>query len=232
MSAYENGRFTQDPPRYARDVCINLQARSGAQSGGLKLAASHAPAYFDLVPWSTSFVSSATQVVLEGSANDAPGLIPGYYVPYIAYGSIASTAAAHIAPVLLDNIPEQSPPYRFIFTGGQSGCSLLLLRSATVGCVAAFHYPNSDGKAKGYPLLAQVGRSASDILLAIDYACYGDEQNVNGASFFWHNGTEWVGVTQSQVMGAPDLRWGRHSMSINASRGAILISKKAIGRIT
>lgn len=232
MSAYENERFTRDPLKYARDVCINLQSRSGPPSSGLNLRASHAPGYFDLVPWSTSLVSPATQVVLEGSAQNAAGLIPGYYVPYIQYQSIASTAADHIDPVLLDNIPAQLPPYRFIFTGGQNGCSLLLLRSATRGCVAAFHYPNSDGKENGYPLLAQVGRSASDILLAIDFACYGDEKNPNGASFFWFNGTEWVGVTQSQVQGAPDVSRGRNNMSINPLRGAILISSKAIGRIT
>lgn len=230
MSTYENQRFVQDPLKYARDVCINLQTGSGSGTtlGGFNAKLSYTNCYFDLVPWSASLFA-ATQVMLEPTTTAAAGLISGYYVPYLAYGTIVSNG---MTPVLLDNIPTAGPPHRFIFTGGQNGCSLLLLNGTSPNTVSAIHYPNSDGKAAGYPLLAQVGRTAANILIAIDFDFYGETNNPNAASFFWHNGTEWVGVTQPQIQGQPDTSWKRNGMTINKARGARHISLNSVGVIT
>jgi hypothetical protein len=131
--------------------------------------------------------------------------------------------------VLLDNVPAALPPYKFIFTGGQNGCSLLLLRGSGLGTVAALHYPNSDGKGAGYPLLARVNRTAADIILAIDFDLYGETSNPNAASFFYHTGTEWIGITQPQIQGAPSTDWKRCSMTINTSRGVRKVTTKSVG---
>src|SRR5262249_16740966 len=139
----------------------------------------HAPCYFDLLPWSSSFFSSANQVMLSPTTTLGPNLITGYYVPYLAYGTITSN---NTDLVPLDNVPKSLPPYRFIFTGGQNGCSLLLLRGTDPDTVCALHYPNSDGKRRGYPLLSRIGRTAGGIILAIDFDLYGDDDNPNACS--------------------------------------------------
>ena len=153
-------------------------------------------------------------------------MIPAYYAPYLAFGTITSNNQA-LAP--LDNIPAAHPPRRFIFTGGQNGCSFLLLRGAAHGNVCALHYPNSDGKHHGYPLLVGIHRTAADILLAIDFDLYGDDNHPNACSFFYHNGTEWVGVTQPQKQGAVDRTLGRCSMSLNGSPK--MVSSRSSGTI-
>lgn len=230
MSAYENQRFVQDPLKYARDVCINPQTRTGATgTAAFNPNLAYQTCHVDLVPWSTSLFSAATQVMLEPSANAGAGLISAYYVPYIAFGTISSNGQT---PVLLDNVPTTGALHRFIFTGGQNGCTLLLLRGTSPNTVAALHYPNSDGRAHGYPLLAQVNRTAGDVLIEIHFDVYGETMNPNACSFFWHDGIEWVGVTQPQVQGAPDMGWGRCSMSINTAKGAKKISSRSVGVIT
>jgi len=150
------------------------------------------------------------------------GLIQGYYVPYISYGNVVSAAADHIHPVLLDGVARTLPPYSFVFTGGQNGCSLLMMNGSTENTLSFLHYPNSDGKEKGYPILKQVGKTKADIIFSIDFHMYGDQNDdqyhPNACSFFFYNGTEWVAVTQPQVQGAISETWWRCSMSINRDK--------------
>ena len=229
MSAFEVRRFLQDPLQYVKSTCINLQTRSGAGTvippGGFNPNLAYATVYCDLVPWSTSLFA-ATQVMLSPQTALSAEMIPAYYAPYLAFGTITSNNQA-LAP--LDNIPAAHPPRRFIFTGGQNGCSFLLLRGAAHGNVCALHYPNSDGKHHGYPLLVGIHRTAADILLAIDFDLYGDDNHPNACSFFYHNGTEWVGVTQPQKQGAVDRTLGRCSMSLNGSPK--MVSSRSSGTI-
>lgn len=140
MSA-EVPKFLLDPLKYVTKVCINLQTGSGSGTvigpGQFNANNSYAPCYFDLVPWSTSMVFSTDQVMLEPTTTNGLNLITGYYAPYMAYGTVTSNNAA-LTPV--DNIPKTLPPYKFIFTGGQNGCSLLLLRGTSPNTVCALHY--------------------------------------------------------------------------------------------
>lgn len=227
MSA-EVAKFLLDPIKYTKAVCINLQTASGSKPalGGFNANNAYAPAYFDLVPWSSSLFGGVSQVMLEPQTANAAGLMAGYYVPYINYGAITSNGQAM---VLLDDVPAKLPPYKFIFTGGQNGCSLLLLRGSSPNTVAALHYPNSDGKAAGYPLLARVNRTAADILFSIDFDIYGETTNPNAASFLFHDGTEWVGITQPQVQGAPSTDWKRCSMTINKTKAVRKVTSKSVG---
>lgn len=232
MSAHECTRFRTNPLKFARDVCINLQGAGGiAPVGGFNANRSYAPCWFDLEPWSSSLFSSASQVILKPTTEMAAGLLQGYYVPYISYGNVASTAADHIDMVLLDGVPKRLPAYSVVFTGGQNGCSLLMLKGRTEDTVSFVHYPNSDGKAKGYPLLDQVRKTAADILLAIDFDMYGEEAHPNAASFFFYDGTKWVGVTQPQVQGAISMSQMRPSMSINRSKPPRFITASGGGII-
>ncbi len=218
MSAYEVQRFLTDPLKYARTVCINLQGGGGHIIGGFNANNSYAPCYFDLVPWSTSLFGGASQVILTPTLAMGANQITGYYVPYISYQSINSTNLDHIAPVLLDGVPRNLPANQFIFTGGQNGCSLLLMNGNAGNTVSVMHYPNSNGKGLGYPMLAQVGKTAADIIIAIDFDVYGEAENPNACSFFYHNGTEWMGVIQPQVQGPVNMEWKRPSMSINKQK--------------
>lgn len=215
MSAYECQRFITNPLSYVRDVCINVQTCGRRGVGAFNANLSYAHCWFDLVPWSTSLFGGASQVMLEPTAVLRPGLIQGYYVPYISYGNVVSTSADHIAPVLLDGVPRTLPPNSFVFTGGQNGCSLLMMNGSTPNTLSFLHYPNSDGKQQHYPILAQVGKTEADIILSIDFDIYGEPENPNACSFFLYNGTEWVAVTQPQVQGAINETWWRRSMSIN-----------------
>lgn len=230
MSAAEVTKFTLDPIKYVQGTCINLQTGSGSGTSGIDSNAlnSYAPAYFDLVPWSSSLFGSTSQVMLKPATAMSAGLMAGYYVPYINYGAITSNGTAL---VLLDDVPAALPPYKFIFTGGQNGFRLLLLHGSAPNTVSALHYPNSDGKAAGYPLLSKVNRQKSDIILSIDFNIYGEATNPNAASFFFHNGTEWIGITQPQVQGAPSTDWKRCSMSINKAKGVHKVTTKSVGLV-
>jgi hypothetical protein len=232
MSAHECTRFKTNPLKFARDVCINLQGAGGLVApGGFDANKSYAPCWFDLEPWSSSIFSSATQVILKPTTTMAPGLLQGYYVPYISFGNVASKDADHIDMVLLDGVPKTLPAYSVVFTGGQNGCSLLMLKGGAADTVSFVHYPNSDGKKKGYPLLSQVGKTAADILLAIDFDMYGEENNPNAASFFFYDGGKWVGVTQPQVQGAISMSRMRPSMSINRNKPPRFVSATSTGII-
>ena len=227
MSAGEVQRFLRDPLAYVKSTCINLQTASGANAGGaFNAIQAYNDVYCDLVPWSSSLFSNVSQVMLAPQTAVSPQMIPAYYVPYLAYGSITSDNQ-NLVP--LDNIPAAHPAHNFIFTGGQNGCSLLLMHGTNPGTVCALHYPNSDGKAAGYPLLARIHRTAADILLAIDFDFYGETRYPNACSFFYHNGTEWIGVTQPQAQGAPSKDWKRCSMSLHGSPK--MVSSKAAGLI-
>lgn len=225
MSAAEIQKFVANPLGYVKTTCINLQTKSGAPSTTFNANLAYDTLYFDLVPWSSGF-GATTQVTLEPQTTGGPNLIAGYYVPYLAFGTVTSNNQA-LAP--LDNVPKNAPPRKFIFTGGQNGCSLLLLRGTGTDTVCALHYPNSEGKKQGYPLLERIGRTAADVLLSIDFDLYGDTNNPNAASFLYHNGTEWIGVTQPQIQGAPNMQKGRPSMSLNGSPK--MVSSKAVGTI-
>lgn len=230
MSASEVQRFMLDPLAYVKVTCINLQTPSGAGTaipvGGFNANSAYATLYCDLVPWSSSLFGSSSQVMLAPQTGFSAAMIPAYYAPYLAWGTIVSNNQPLVP---LDNIPAAAPPQNYIFTGGQNGCSLLLLRGTMPGTVCALHYPNSTGKAAGYPLLAGIGRTAADILLAIDFDLYGDTANPNACSFFFHNGTEWIGVTQPQIQGGVNMDWKRCSMSLNGRPKRV--SSKAIGVI-
>ncbi len=226
MSAAEVQRFLLSPTTYVKTTCINLQTRSMATPTAFNANLAYDTAYFDLVPWSSSLFGSASQVMLVPQVGAGPGLIDGYYVPYLAFGTITSNNQA-LAP--LENVPKNAPAHKFIFTGGQNGCSLLLLTGNSADTVCALHYPNSEGKREGYPLLSRIGRTAADVLLSIDFDLYGDELQPNACSFFFHNGTEWIGITQPQLQGAPSRDWGRCSMSLNGSPK--MVSSKSAGTI-
>lgn len=222
-------RFQLDPLKYVTNTCINLQTGAGyAQVGAFDANKAYNTCYFKLTPWSSSLFSAASQVILEPQSTFEAGLLTGFYVPYLAYGTITSNNA-NLVP--LDNVSATAPIHKYIFTGGQNGCSLLLLNGTTPGTVCALHYPNSTGKAEGYPLLARIGRTAADIILAIDFDLYGEDQNPNACSFFYHNGTEWVGVTQPQVQGPANISWKRASMSLNPAMKPIKVSTSSIGTI-
>ncbi|MDB5316471.1 MAG: hypothetical protein JWO24_2315 [Rhodospirillales bacterium] len=232
MSAHECTRFKTNPLKFARDVCINLQGAGGmVAAGGFNANNAYSPCWFDLEPWSSSLFSSATQVILKPQTGMGAGLLQGYYVPYISYQSVASTNLDHIDMVLLDGVPKALPAYTMVFTGGQNGCSLLMLKGGAADTVSFVHYPNSDGKKRGYPLLRQVGKTAADILLAIDFDMYGEEGNPNAASFFFYDGSKWVGVTQPQVQGAISMSQMRPSMSINRNKPARFITQAGGGVI-
>ncbi len=224
----ENEKFQLDPVTYAKSVCINLQTAGGmASQAGFNSNLAYSPAYFNLAPWSSSVFSSTKQVVLQPQATYKAGLIQAYYVPYIAYGTITSN---NTDMVPLWDVPVVDPPFRYIFTGGQNGCSLLLLKGDVTGStVAALHYPNSDGKAKGYPLLERIGKTAADVILAIDFDLYGEDAHPNACSFFYYTKGQWIGVTQPQIQGGPDMKWRRCSMLINQSRGVRTVSETGIG---
>ncbi|ARU59303.1 MAG: hypothetical protein MI864_24870 [Pseudomonadales bacterium] len=226
----EVAKFLLDPVKYATQTCINLQTGSGSGTtlGGFDANKSYSPCYFNLAPWSSSVFSATNQVMLEPTTTPGTGLITGYYVPYLAYGTITSNNASL---VVLDNVPKSNPPYKFIFTGGQNGCSLLLLKGTSSSNVCALHYPNSDGKKNGYPLLSRINKSASDIILAIDFDLYGDTNNPNAASFFYYDGSEWIGVTQPQIQGAPDMTHKRNSMSINKAAKVRVVKENSIGTV-
>ena len=225
MSAAEVQKFTANPLGYVKTTCINLQTKGGA-TATFNANLAYNTAYFDLVPWSTPLFGGVTQVMLAPQSAAAPGLMAGYYAPYLAFGTITSNNQPLVP---LDNIPETGPPRNFIFTGGQNGCSLLLLRGTAANTVCALHYPNSEGKAQGYPLLARIARTAADILLAIDFDLYGDARQPNACSFFYYNGTEWIGITQPQIQGPPNMSWGRCSMSLNGSPK--MVSSRTAGTI-
>jgi len=227
MSASEVERFKLNPLAYVKVTCINPQTPSG-MIGNVAFNANLAydTMYCDLVPWSKSFFGSTQQVMLAPQAAPSPKMIPAYYVPYLAYGTITSNNQA-MQP--LENVSATAPTHKYIFTGGQNGCSLLLLEGAVQGTVTALHYPNSDGKKAGYPLLSRINRDKSHIKLAIDFDMYGTDRQPNACSFFYHNGTEWVGVTQPQVQGPPSKDWKRCSMSLNGQPK--MVSSKASGTI-
>ena len=223
----ENEKFSLDPITYVKMVCVNLQTGGGISAvGAFNANNAYAPAYFDQAPWAKPLFGSPSQVMLDGKNAYAAGLIQGYYVPYIAYGTITSNNADMVP---LWDVPASAPPYRFIFTGGQNGCSLLLLTGRTNDTVCALHYPNSDGKKVDYPLLARIGKTKVDIILAIDFDLYGEDDNPNACSFFFYNGTEWIGITQPQIQGGPDMKWRRPSMSINRAKGVRKVSKNSAG---
>ena len=223
----EEQKFTADPIKYATQTCINLQTAGGyVASDGFDANKAYAPAYFSLSPWSTSVFSSVDQVILKPSIKSSINSIAGYYVPYIAYGTITSNNANL---VLLDGVPKSNPPFKFIFTGGQNGCSLLLLKSEYPAHVCALHYPNSEGKANGFPLLKNIGKTKEDIIFSIDFDLYGDGSNPNAASFLFHDGAKWVGVTQPQIQGAPDMSHKRNSMSINKAARVRVVTETSIG---
>jgi hypothetical protein len=227
MSAAEVQRFLQGPLAYVKNTCINLQTPSGSLgNAAFNPNLAYDTIYCDLVPWSSSVFGGASQVMLAPQSAAAMNMVAGYYAPYLAFGTIVSNNQ-NLAPQ--DNIPAAAPPRRFIFTGGQNGCSFLLLRGTNPGTVCALHYPNSDGKGAGYPLLARIARTAADILLAIDFDLYGETNYPNACSFFYHDGTEWIGVTQPQVQGAPNTQWKRCSMSLHG--GPKMVSSRAAGVI-
>ena len=226
MSAAEVQKFLLSPLGYVKTTCINLQTKGGVPLTAFNPNLAYDTLYFDLVPWSSSLFGSASQVMLEPQIAAGPGLISGYYAPYLAFGTVTSNNQA-LQP--LDNIPKAAPPRKFIFTGGQNGCSLLLLRGTGADTVCALHYPNSEGKKQGYPLLERIGRTTADVLLSIDFDLYGDAKQPNACSFFFHNGTEWIGITQPQIQGAPNMEWGRCSMSLNGSPK--MVSSKSAGTI-
>jgi len=231
MSAAEVQRFLRDPLEYVKCTCMNLQTASGAgtaiQEGAFNANQAYSTLYCDLVPWSTSVFSSfATQVMLAPQTAFSPSMIPAYYAPYLAWGTIVSNSQSL---VVTDDIPASNPAHNFIFTGGQNGCSLLLLKGTQPATVRALHYPNSDGKKAGYPLLDRIGATAADILLSIDFDLYGEAHNPNACSFFYYDGREWIGVTQPQVQGAVNMTWKRCSMSLNGKPKKV--SAKAIGVI-
>jgi len=230
MSKSECQRFLINPLKYVRDVCINLQTPSGKRSlSDFDANNCHEHCWFDLVPWSTSLFSfgGASQVILEPTTKRGDDLITGYYVPYISYGVVKN----HIdEPVLLKGVPEKMPPRSFVFTGGQNGCSLLMMKGTEPNTVDFMHYPNSDGKESGYPLLERVkptAKTAEDIILSIDFDDYGEKYNPNACSFFYHDGKEWVAVTQPQVQGAVDMERKRCSMSINKNKRPRYLKKNS-----
>ena len=226
--ASEVQKFLADPIGYSTRVCINLQTSGGfvAQGGGFNANQAYSPCYFDLEPWPSGFFSSTKQVNLVPKVAAGVDLITGYYVPYLAFGTITSN---NLALVPLDNVPKHNPPYNFIFTGGQNGCSLLLLRGTLPNTVCALHYPNSDGKSNDYPLLSRINRTKNDIILAIDFDLYGTATNPNACSFFYYDGNEWTGLTQPQVQGPADRDQGRPSMSLNPNKKVVTLTEKAIG---
>lgn len=223
-------KFLVDPISYASRVCINLQTAGGfvRDTSSFDANQAHSPAYFDLEPWPSGFFSSTKQVNLVPQLGAGPDLITGYYVPYLAFGTITSN---NLDLVPLDNVPKTHPPYDFIFTGGQNGCSLLLLNGTLPNTVCALHYPNSDGKAKGYPLLERINRTKDDIILAIDFDLYGTDANPNACSFFYFDGNEWTGLTQPQVQGPADRTQGRPSMSISSERRVTTLTSRSVGTL-
>lgn len=227
MSATEVQRFLLNPLEYVKTTCINLQTASGAiGTASFDANSRYSPAYFDLVPWSKPLMGNPSQVMLAPQTAFSGQMIAGYYAPYLAWGTVVSNNQSMVE---VDNISATAPPYKFIFTGGQNGCSLLLLTGTQLGTVCVLHYPNSDGKAHGYPLLQRINRTAANILLSIDFDFYGEEKYPNACSFFYHNGTEWVGVTQPQAQGAPSMEWKRCSMSLHGKPK--MVSSKSVGVI-
>lgn len=208
MAKGNNTAFTRDPIEFCKNKCVNIQNRqSGIRIFNARLA--YPMAFFDLVPWGKDQVVFTPMGSGIWSGKDT--IIKGYYFPYIPYGDLTSTGHEAVA---LENIPKTNPAFPFIFTGGVNGCSPMLLKGSG-DTVTAFHYPNSDGKAKGYPLLKLIKKTADDIIISLDFDVYGTDHNPNGFAFFYFYKGQWTGVTQSQIQGTPDQGRGLNSMSIN-----------------
>lgn len=212
MAKGNNTLFERDPIAFCKTKCVNIQNRqSGVKIFNARLAYQHA--FFDLVPWGSNQVVFTPKGSGEWDGKDS--ILKGYFFPYIAYGDLTSTGHAAVA---LKDIPKTKPAYKYIFTGGVNGCSPMLLKG-DADTVTAFHYPNSDGKAKGYPLLKEIGKTAADIIISLDFDVYGTTTHPNGFAFFYFFEGQWTGVTQSHKQGAPDKDKGISSMSINTAMG-------------
>jgi hypothetical protein len=206
----ENKRFLADPLQYCRTTVINLQGAGGHITGGFDPNQVHTTAYFDLVPWQETglvssvkklFSSTTEQVILSpqlGLISNGDSQIHGFYAPYREYGEFTSGiqggGTVTIQSVMVQ-VDQQNPTHPFIFTGGQNGCSLLLLDLGVVGKYSAVHYPNSTGKAQGYPMLP----GGAQIVLESHFNLYGTTNHPNAACFFYHNGNRWTLIYQPQT---------------------------------
>lgn len=213
MAKGNNKKFERDPIAFCKEKCVNIQNRQGDFAVfNPRLAYQHS--FFDLKPWGKN------QVIFtpcgSGTWGGKDTILRAYYFPYIAYGDLTSTGHAAVP---LKGIPKTNPAYNYIFTGGVNGCSPMLLKGDYSNTVWGFHYPNSDGKKKGYPLLSDIGKTADDIIISLDFDVYGTDTNPNGFAFFYYYNGQWTGVVQSQIQGVPDASKGVSSMSINKSMG-------------
>jgi hypothetical protein len=213
MADGNNTNFSRDPIAFCKRKCVNIQnTQASIKVFDARLA--YADAFIDLVPWGNNQVVFTPKGSLVWTGKST--ILKGYYFPYIAYGDLTSTG--HAAKPLKD-IPKNNPKHKFIFTGGVNGCSPMLLKGDDDRTVWGFHYPNSDGKEKGYPLLKMIGKSSSDIIIALDFDLYGTGTDPNGFAFFYFENGKWVGVVQSHKQGAPDMKSRINSMSINTQKG-------------
>ncbi|MEK6239400.1 MAG: hypothetical protein N2C14_32180 [Planctomycetales bacterium] len=218
MGSGHNTKFVRDPIAYLKSTCVSMQTKGGLIGKDFDFRKAHEHAFIDFSPW--SWGSFAKQVVFTAKATGTwtgkDSILKSYYFPYIQYGSLTGGHAA----VPLKGIPKTNPAYNFIFTGGVNGCSPMLLEGDSSGEVWGFHYPNSDGQKKDYPLLNLIGKSSSDIIISLDFkGTYGSKKHPNGFAFFYYQGTKWVGVTQSHLMGAANAKKGMCTMSINKDIG-------------
>ena len=196
-----NDRFRANPYAYCSLVTVNIQTASGDLGLQFNANKAHETAYVDLVPWDKG--SRASQVVFSPSMQNRGGkLLAGYYVPYLAFGTITSNGAS----LQTLAIPKRNPKHPYVFTGGMNGCSLLLLEH-TDDAYLAVHYPNSDGREKGYPLL-----NGAKVVLDVHFDQYGSGSNPNAFNFLHFNDGAWTAIVQSQAQGAPSLKHRRVSM--------------------
>jgi hypothetical protein len=214
----ENKRFLANPLEYCRSTVINLQGAGGFVTG-FDANQRYMTAYFDLVPWQGSGMLdyfsrklyNPDQVILTPQLtpiSNGDSQIHGFFAPYRSYGeftsgiasggSIANKSAVVIKASIQDvmvEVDQQNPAHPFIFTGGQNGCSLLLVDLGVPGKYTAIHYPNSGGKAQGYPLIGQ----QFQIVLESHFGMYGTTGDPNAACFFYHDGNRWTLIYQPQI---------------------------------
>jgi hypothetical protein len=148
--------------------------------------------YLDMVPYHSgkrlfkAYNKVKAVLSLDPPTHQTDRAVSGYYFPYIFYGAVASEAADHIDLQYL-RIPREGTLHKFAFTGALCGCNIVVLayddREYEV-----VHYPNSDGKDMGWPLL---GDKKDRILATLDYDTYaqGDEQG--NAFVFLHYNRGW-----------------------------------------
>jgi hypothetical protein len=210
----QNARFLADPIAFCKRTAVNLMIAGGFVVGdALDVNQPYPRMYLDLPPYNPGD-RNPKQVIFTPLARkgDKIGLIEGSFFPYLPFGTVAESGL-----VVLE-VPRRNPPTNFLFTGAVNGCSPMLCeKKGDPETVLAIHYPNSDGRAKGYPLLEKDPR-VGKTLCEIHFGLYGTDEEPNAFVFFYHKNGTWMGVIQRLAAKRDE---NRQSMSLREGDKAV-----------